>query len=171
MPEILVPAFPLLGEPGAWDALTLVAATIFLEAQDEPWEGVLGVAYVIRQRAVDWKLGWHGAILGADQRAYDDGKAFEPFSCFGDDYRSRAMARLSTATPAMAEPSRKASAAALWELLPDPVGGATFYLRLDATRKIRGGTLPAWAADPADATQVDARKVTAVIGHHHFLRA
>lgn len=169
--DVLVPPFPLLGEPGAWDVLTLVAATIFLEAQDEPWEGLLGVGYVIRRRAVDWTLGWHGAVLGPDQRAYDDGRDFEPYSCWNSDYRGRALARLSTATPAMAEPSWKAGAAALWALLPDPVNGATFYLRLDATRTMRGGTLPAWAADPADVTQVDASKVTAVIGHHHFLRA
>jgi hypothetical protein len=31
----LIPAFPLLEEPGDWDAMTLIAATCFLEAEAE----------------------------------------------------------------------------------------------------------------------------------------
>jgi hypothetical protein len=56
--------------------------------------------------------------------------------------------------------------------LADPVKGATMYLNVEETRRLRGdGTLPPWAADPTDATKVDARLVTAVIGRHTFLRA
>lgn len=165
----VVPPFPLLAEPGNWDTLTLLASTIFLEAEGEPWEGLLGVGWVIRRRALDWRLGWHGAILGPDQRAYDDTRPFEPFSCFGDTYRGRAAARLSAATAQATEASWKAAAAALWELLPDPVGGAAFYLNVEVTRRIRGGTLPAWAADPQNAATVNQAKVRAVIGRHTFM--
>ena len=171
MSEILVPPFPLLGEPGTWDALTLVAATCFLEAQGEPTEGILGVAWVIRRRAVEWKAGWHGAILGPEGRAYEDGKPFEPFSCWGDDYRVRAQARLSTASGLpVAEAHWRAAASVLWALLPDPVSGASFYLNPAVTKQGRGGTFPAWAADPVDPTTLNEAKVTARIGRHVFLR-
>ena len=169
MAEVVVPTFPLLGEPGSWDVLTLLAATVFLESEGEPWDGQLGVGYVIRRRALDWTLGWHKAILGPDERAYDDARPFEAFSCFNDDYRPRAMARLSIVTPAMAEPSWKAAAAALWGLLPDPVNGASSYLNIAVTLRIRGGTLPAWAADPQDASTVNQEKVRAGVGRHVFL--
>ena len=171
MPPPLVPTFPLLGEPGAWDVLTLVAATVFLEAQDEPWDGLLGVAWVIRRRALDWNQGWHGAVLGPDAKAEGDAHPFEPFSCWGDSDLARSQARLAAATPAMAEPSWKAAAVVLWQLLADPVGGATFYLNVPVTLKIRGGTLPAWAADPHDATEPDPAKITIGVGRHTFMRA
>lgn len=166
---VLVPPFPLLGEPGEWDALTLLAATCFLEAEGEPFDGILGVGYVVRRRALDWGLGWQAAVLGPEGRAYDDQKPFEPISAFNDDYRARAHARLSTATPAAAEPAWRAAAGALWAMLPDPIGGASFYLNVLVTLKIRGGTLPAWAADPQNAATVNHAKVRAVIGRHTFM--
>ena len=171
MAHPLVPPFPLLGEPGGWDALTLVSATCFLEADGEPVEGLLGVAWVIRRRALEWKIGWHAAILGPEGQAYDDGKAFEPFSCWNEDYRVIAHARLSSASFERAEPCWKAAAGALWGLLADPVNGATHYLREDLTKKIRGGTLPAWAADPGDPTTLNPALVRATVGHHVFLKA
>ena len=98
----LVPAFPLVGDPGDWPVLTLLAACAFLEAEDEPFDGILGVCWVVKRRALDWRLGWHRAVLGPEGRAYDDGRQFEPISAFNDDYRPRAMARLSTAPPPQA---------------------------------------------------------------------
>lgn len=156
-----VPPFPLIEEPGQWDDLTLVAATCFLEAEGEPVEGILGVCWVIRRRALDWGQGFKGAILGADGLAYGDGHPYEAFSCWGDEYRIRARARLSEAGDGVREPFWKAAAAALWELSPDPVGGASFYLNLPVTKKIRGGSLPGW---------YDQSKVTIMIGRHTFLR-
>jgi len=157
----LIPAFPLLEEPGEWDVLTLVAATCFLEAEGEPDDGILGVAWVIRRRAIDWKAGWHGAILGKDLQAYGDGRPFEAFSAWNDDYVAQARARLAAASEISAIPCWRAAAGALWDLLPDPVGGASFYLNVPLTRKIRkGGTLPAWFAES---------KVTCTIGRHTFL--
>lgn len=163
----VTPSFPLLGEPGEWDVLTLISACCFLEAQGEPEEGILGVAWVIRRRAVDWNLGWHKAILGPEGLAYGDGHPFEPFSAFGDDYRLRARARLGAAENT--EPFWYAAACALWKLLPDPVGGATHYLNEAVTKKIRKGTFPAWAADPNDPTKIHEAKVTTRIGRHTFL--
>ncbi|MFQ5916059.1 MAG: hypothetical protein ACE5JS_23035 [Nitrospinota bacterium] len=52
---------------------------------------------------------------------------------------------------------------------PNPVGPAKFYLNVRLTKKLRGGTLPRWAADPRDRTRVNCRKVVRVIGRHHFL--
>ena len=167
----LVPAFPLVGDPGDWPVLTLLAACALLEAEGEPFEGILGVCWGVRRRAIDWQLGWHRAVLGPEGRAYDDGRLVEPISAFNDDYRARAMARLSAATPAATESSWKAAAAALWNLLPDPVQGASFYLNPAVTLKIRGGTFPVWAADPQDATKLNQQKLCATVGRHVFLKA
>lgn len=157
----LVPDFPLIEEPGNFDVLTLLAATAYLEAEGEPEAGILGVCWVIRRRALDWNLGWKAAMLGGDQVAYGDGKPYEPFSCWNDDYRVRARARLSSGSEATFGPAWKAAASALWNLQSDPVGGASFYLNIDVTKKIRAGSLPAWFSED---------KVTAKIGRHTFVR-
>ena len=171
MASVLVPPFPLLGEPGEWPALVLVSATVFLEAEGEPWDGLLGVGWVVRRRALDWKLSWHAAILGPDAKAEGDARPFEPFSCWGDSDLPHSRARLAGATPEKAEPSWRAAAAALWGLLPDPVDGATHYLNESLTKKIRGGTLPAWAALPTDSTLLNPALVRTRIGRHVFLKA
>ena len=168
----VVPAFPITPEPGQWDELTLLAATIFLEAEGEPSEGKVGVGWVIRHRMDSWRQTLHAAILGPDGKAWGDGKAFEVFSCWNDDYQVRGAARLAAAGGAEAEQAWRAAAGAIWRLIADPVGGATYYLNVGVTKKIRkGGTLPTWAADPQDATKVNASKVAAVIGRHTFIRA
>ena len=162
-----VPAFPLIGEPGDLDALTLLAETVFLEASGEPDDGKLGVAYVVVNRGDDI----HAVVLGKDRVAYDDGRPYEAWSCWNDNERAKTTARLAAASGAALEASWRAAACALWRLVPDPSQGATFYLNVELTKKIRaGGTLPAWAADPSDATRVDESKVLAVIGRHHFLK-
>ena len=156
-----VPRFPLLEEPGEWDELTLIASTVALEAEGEPESGQLGVAYVVMNRVRLWDRTVHQVILGPDERAYGDGKAFEVFSCWNDTYKAHATARLSglIAFP----PAWKAAATAFWQLAADPTGGATHYLNVELTKKLRGGTLPAWFHSD--------NQVTAVIGRHHFLVA
>lgn len=157
----LVPAFPLIGEPGQWDALSLLAGTIFLEAEGEPVEGKVGVAWVIRNRMDARKLTLAQVILGPEGKAWGDGRAFEPFSCWNDDYQARALARLATAeTSVTIADCWRAAAGVLWRLIPDPTCGATAYLNVEATRKLRGGTLPAW---------FDPNRVTCTIGRHTFL--
>lgn len=163
----VVPAFPLIAEPGDLDRLTLLAETIYLEASGEPDDGKLGVGYVVVNRGEDV----HAVILGKDRKAYDDSRPYEAWSCWNDNERVRAQARLATAAGPALEASWRAAAAALWRLLPDPTSGATFYLNVPLTLKIRDGTLPAWATDPTDPTRVDESKVLAVLGRHHFLKA
>ena len=166
---ITTPEFPLIGEPGSWDDLTLTAGTILLEAEGEPPEGQLAVGTVIRWRAEAWRLTIRQVILGPEGRAYEDGKAFEAFSAWNDDYKPMAQARLTSATPLSREAAWKAASAALWRLLPDPAPGALYYLQPELTLKIRGGTFPAWAADPSNRGRLDERKVVARIGRHVFL--
>ena len=158
---MIVPAFPLLGEPGEFDELTLLSATVFLEAEGEPAPGPEAVAHVVMNRHRGWKLSVPQVILGKDGRAYDDGRAFEVFSCWNDDYRRRAEARLGAARDE-AVFAWKAAAGALWTLTADPTLGADHYLNVELTRKIRPDHgLPSWY-DPA--------KVTVVLGRHTFLR-
>lgn len=149
-------------DPGTWDDLTLLAATIFLEAEGEPDDGKLAVGWVVRNRADQREQTIRQVILGPDAAAYGDGKAFEAFSCWNDDYRPVAATRLAGAGQAR-EASWRAAMAALWQLLPDPTNGSTFYLNIELTRKIRGGTLPEWA------TKALAKSPGVVIGRHTFL--
>jgi spore germination cell wall hydrolase CwlJ-like protein len=99
---------------------------VFLEAEGEPEDGQAAVAWVIRNRMrLDGKTA-RAVILGADGRAYGDGRAFEVFSCWNDDYRARATARLAAVeSPAWAW---RAAAAGLFGLGADPSHGAYFYL-------------------------------------------
>lgn len=165
-----VPSFPVTIEPGEWPEFTLWAATLFLESAGEPDQGVLGVSHVIKNRVDKWRITVHQAILGPDARAYGDNRAFEPFSCWNDDYKGQALARL-TRIGGNAESSWKYAAAGMWRMLPDPTNGATHYLNEELTRRIRGGTLPTWAADPNNSGLVDQRKVAVKIGQHTFLYA
>lgn len=168
---ILTPPFPLVEEPGTWDELTLLAATILLEAEAEPPDGQLAVGSVFRFRAELLHQTIRQAVLGPEGLAYGDGHAFEAASAWNDDYRPMARARLAGASDAAREAAWRAAAAALWRLLPDPAPGAYFYLNPELTRRIRGGTLPTWAATPGDATKLDREKLIAVIGRHAFLAA
>lgn len=154
-----VPRFPLTTPPEEWDDLSLLAGIIYLEAEGEPAEGKVGVGWVARNRADRWRKHLRAVLLQPAQ-----------FSCLNPEYRARAEARLASAAGEALEQSWRAAAGALWKLLPDPTDGATHYLNVEATKAGRkDGTLPAWAADPADPTRVNAAKVTAVLGRHTFL--
>lgn len=169
---ILTPALSLIGDPGTWDEFTLVAATIHLEADGEPWPGPLAVGWVIRHRMEAWHSSVKRVILGPEGQAYDDGRPYEAFSAWNDDYRGIAEARLAGATAAARERAWRAASGALWDHEPDPVVGALFYLNPILTRKIRpDGRLPTWAADPTDARLVNPRKLVVMIGQHAFLSA
>jgi len=167
---VTVPEFSNLASPDLWDDVTLVAATVFLEADGEPDEGKLAVAYVIVNRRDAWRLSTRQVVLGPEGSAWADAKPFEAFSCWNDDFRRVAQSRLVAA--GQQERCWWAATGALWRSLPDPTQGATFYLNVPLTLKIRAdGRLPAWAADPADRTRPDPSKVTVVINRHTFLRA
>jgi spore germination cell wall hydrolase CwlJ-like protein len=140
--------------------LTLLAATVFLEAEGEPPEGQLGVAWVVRNRVDRWRQDWHDVILAPWQ-----------FSCWNPSERPRALARLGQATPQVSESCWRAAAGAIWRLLPTPVEDATHYLNVTLTRAGRPRRdLPKWAADPSDPTRVNSAKVVCVLGRHTFLR-
>lgn len=135
------------------DDLTLLAATIYMEARGEPFEGKVAVGWV---------------ILNRDARSAEDGLAdvvLAPFQFSAWNSDSRARARLQAAMQGQApdwRDSLRAAAGVLFGFLPDPTHGATFYLNVEETKRMRGGTLPSWY-DPA--------RVTARIGLHEFLRA
>lgn len=135
------------------DDLTLMAATILMEAGNQSFEGKVAVGWVMMNR--DRKTSSPGI----------DDVIFAPwqFSAWNTDNPARARLQdAMTTQPAIWNDCMKAAAAAIWAFVPDPTHGAVMYLNPVVTRKIRGGTLPDW---------YDATKVTAVIGDHEFLKA
>ena len=151
-------------DPGNWPGLTLLAATALLEAEGEPEDGQLAVAYVCcnRARYHGWDL--TRAILGNDLKAYDDGRPYEIFSCWNDDYRRQVQNRLHGMTTAMWELFYRLACAAYWKFEDDPTYGAYFYLNVELTKQIRGGSLPAWwDVDTESDSEV-------VLGRHTFRR-
>lgn len=151
--------------PEMWPGLTLLAATVFLEAESEPEPGQLAVAFnpCNRARYHGWEL--HKAILGPDGKAYDDGRPWEAYSCWNDDYRGQARNRLA----GMFDPTwiyfYRLAAAAYWRFLPDPSNGAYFYLNPVLTKQIRPShDLPDWWTIDADpASEIN-------LGRHAFRR-
>lgn len=137
LPRVFLPRVPQL------DDLLLLAATVKQEAEGEPWEGQLGVAWVIMNRAVR-----RGRSI-ADV-------VFDPhdFSAWNTDSPTRL--RLDDIEPEVWAGCYKAACAAYFALVPDPTRGADHYLNPEAVVR-----LPSWY-DPA--------KVTARIGRHKFLR-
>jgi hypothetical protein len=155
-----LPAPPRPDALGA-DDLTLIASTILLEGESEPDEGKVGIAWVIRNRMDRRHATARVVILGAEGLVDGDGRAFEVFSCWNDDYRRQRTARLLSPDPVLWNRCWRAAAGALWRLLPDPTGGADHYLNIALTKQIRPlHDLPAW---------YHAAHVTAVIGQHTFL--
>lgn len=149
---IPVPPFPWSASPEMWDDLSLLAGTVFLEAEGEPWLGKLGVAWVIRSRADDTGPDIQSIVLAPAQ-----------FSCWLEGVRRRAEARLCSAEGPALEECWKAAASAYWRLGGDPTCGARFYLNVALTRKGRpDGSLPAWAEEKL------AKGPGVVIGAHTF---
>lgn len=136
---------PQTSDPANWPVMLLWASTVFLEAEGESSLAKLAVAYVPKTRAITDQTTVEKAILGKDGRAYDDGRPFETFSCWNDDYRKQAMQRLRNPNSWLWEESWRAACAAHWTFLEDPTKGAYFYLNVEFTREIRGdNSLPTW---------------------------
>lgn len=155
-----LPAPPRPDALGA-DDLSLLATTVYLEGESEPDEGKVGIAWVVRNLMDFQKRTARQAILGAEGLVDADGHAYEVFSCWNDDYLKQRTTRLVAPDPAIWERCWRAAAGALWRLLPDPTSGATHYLNVELTRKMRPlHDLPPWYA-PA--------RVTVRIGQHTFL--
>ncbi len=126
------------------DDLYFLALTIAQEAGGEPFEGKLGVGFVIVNRG--------GSIIDTVFRSYQ-------FSCWNSDSPTRLS--IDAFSDVTLKESLKAACAAYFKLVDDPTQGATHYLNEEITRKLRGGSLPSW---------FDESKVTVRIGRHTFLR-
>lgn len=126
------------------DEIYFLAITVVMEAGGEPFDGKLGVAYVIMNRS--------GSVTDTVFRSYQ-------FSAWNTDSATRM--NLDIVPDIVLMESYKAAVAAYFKLLPDPTKEATHYLNEELTRKIRRGSLPGW---------FDETKVTARIGKHTFLK-
>lgn len=164
--RLIDPPSPMV-TPEHWCGLTLLAVTVWLEAEGEFKSGQLAVCYVICNRALYHHVELHKVILGPDGQAYDDGKPWEAFSCWNDDYRAQARLRIAKLQENQKgwESVYAIAAGAWWRMLPDPTHGALFYLNVELTKKIRpDGQLPGWwGSDTDPASEV-------VLGSHTFRR-
>lgn len=138
------------------DDLSWCALTVYMEAEGEPDEGKLGVAWGIANRADRLKQSVPDVVLRAWQ-----------FSAWNTDSPRRLA--LDTLNPDVYHACYRAACGALLRLLPDPTHGADHYLQVE-TVLAQTGRLPTWAAHPHDPTRVDPSRVVAVIGRHTFLR-
>ena len=130
--------------------LFLLAATTAMEAEGEPYIGKLGVAYVVVNRArrrVPFK-----SISDVVLDPYD----FSAWNTIG----GRQLA-LDTISKEAWLDSEKAAHSAYYEIEKDPTHGATHYLNVPLTRKLRGGSLPKW---------LESLRRTTKIGLHTFYK-
>jgi len=142
--------------PAPPDDLQLLALTVAMESQNQSDLGKLGVAWTILNRAA---LGVSIAdviFAGSQFSAWMTG--------------SRPLLSIDTMSPEVWSACYRAACGAYFNLLPDPTGGAEFYLNPILTRQLRNGTLPPWAADPNDPTHLDDSRVTLREGDHVWMR-
>ena len=128
--------------------LFLVSTTVAMEAEGEPYRGKLAVAYVIFNRASSTNK----SVISVIFSPY----AFSAWNNHGG--RQRVLDHISDK---VWKDSEKAASSSYYHLEPDPTLGATHYLNIPLTKKIRGGTLPVW---------VSRLKKTAVIDKHTFFK-
>ena len=121
-----------------------ISRTVFMEASGEPYQGKLGVAYVIVNRCKQARP--PKSVQDVVFRSYQ-------FSCWNTDSPTRM--NLDEYGSATWFDSVKASAAAYFELSDDPTYGATMYLN------------PAVASPAWDWSKLEQ---TATIGNHVFYR-
>ena len=127
--------------------LFLLSATVAMEAEGESYTGKLGVAYVAVNRADE------------EDKSIDE-VVLKPFAFSAWNTRGRKHRLQEIPEQAWFE-SEKAAASAYYEIEPDPTHGATHYLNIALTRRLRGGSLPAW---------VGRLQKTTVIGQHTFFK-
>lgn len=138
----------------------IVLVTLWQECRGEPHEGQIAVAEVIRNRIARRYMS-DGTLVGT---------CLSPMQFSGHNATAPgrvASFRIDDADPEVVALRHAWSRAVEGSEL---ARGALHYLNVEATKKLRGGTLPDWCADPADKTRVDASKVLVVIGRHTFLR-
>ncbi len=157
-----VPLFPVTHEgldPRIWDELTLLAATLWGEAEGEPYVGKLAVAYVIINRSKRRVLPVARTILARAQFSF-----WNPITIMdGSVKQLEKRLHVANDTPKIREECFRAAASAAWGFEEDPTGiEANHYLNVDLTREIRGGSLPDWAENYF-------HKPNKVIGKHTFI--
>jgi spore germination cell wall hydrolase CwlJ-like protein len=131
--------------------LETMTRTIWAEARGEPSAGQLAVGWVIQNRVKDNRFpdGYAEVCLQPMQ-----------FSCWNTGTPSIPEVRLYEPAWVLA---LETALAVMTRKVDDPTKGATHYLNIDETRKLRRNhDLPDW---------VSSLKVTAMIGRHTFLRA
>lgn len=129
---------------GFRDHLFFLAATVYMEAGNQPYLGKLGVAYVICNRAGSVE----DVLLKAKQ-----------FSCWNTDSPTR-MNLDSMPNDSFID-CYKAACAAYFKLADDPTQGATNYLNPVITAAINNGVMPSW---------YDPQRITLTVGDHEFLK-
>ena len=126
-----------------------MAMTIKMEAGGECYPGKVAVAYVIRNRSSKTGKSISDVVLDP----WD-------FSAWNTDSRGRLNLDDPDHAPVWWD-CYKAACSAYFQLEEDPTNGATHYLNVELTKKLRGGSLPNWYSE---------EKVTVVIGLHTFLK-
>ena len=127
--------------------LFLMVMTVAMEAEGESYRGKLAVAHVIMNRAYQKNRNIIAVV-------------FKPYAFSAWNTRGGRQRQIPGIADMIWDEAEKAAISAYYEIEPDPTYGATHYLNIPLTRRIRGGTLPKW---------VNKLKKTAVIGQHTFL--
>lgn len=130
-------------------AIAILAQTVLLEAEAEPFIGKLGVAYVVVNRAKKSGESIPSIVW----------KKFQ-FSCWLNPLNDCAV-RFERASTSDWYDSIRAATMALDGLVADPTDGATHYLNIELTKILNKGKLPSW---------VSKLKHTIKIGQHDFYK-
>lgn len=143
--------------PASMNDIDMAARTLFGEARGEGWQGLVAVAWVIRNRAelsaaqekrTGKALWWGGPDLLSVVR-----KDWQ-FSCWNaDDPNCEKLRQLDELDPTFAQ-CRRVVEAVLTGMEPDPTNGATHYF---APRAVKSP--PLWAKG---------KTPVAVVGRHEF---
>lgn len=129
--------------------LFLIASTVALEAEGESYRGKLGVAYVIINRAKNWSKSITDVV-------------FDPYDFSAWNTQGGRQLALDQIKEGPWFDSEKAASSAYYGIERDPTHGATHYLNVALTKRIRrDGALPSW---------VSKLMQTVVIGRHTFLK-
>ena len=130
------------------DEITLLTWTVAMEAEGEPYEGKLAVAWTIMNRSRKHKKSISDTIL--QDRHFSAWNQDSPTRMRLDVISETVMSSAEVAALRAYNGTRREE---------DPTNGATHYINKELTRKIRGGSLPAW---------VGAMTETVTIGRHTF---
>lgn len=114
------------------DSLQWLAATVFMEAEGEPYKGKLAVAFAVMNRCRRAGCSVSDAVLRAWQ-----------FSAWNTDSPTRMrLDTLHPSDPVWLECVR-AAMEAMFQSVPDPVEGRTLYMN-EKVVMAQAGSLPSW---------------------------